>query len=316
MPGSSSESSRNSRSSREVSASRRKTEKKDKKEKKEKRVHMSGSESGALPSGQFESLLAAINSSKKEVKAEVREVSGKITQVQTDLNNFKETTTNTLQDHSQQIKELQEKMGASGGGDVTDFEEKSKGKGKGDDPHWVPPAKRKCIFIGGFAQDSIKEEVEKEVTELTKEYEGINDIKGVGKLCSGCKVYFKDSKSMWSLLVSMKGKKFLSPNAKFDGKLSHAIDKTGPELYTSFRVSAAARELRACVVGKGLDQGVIDGDWNKGYLYLKNPNSRAIRLIDKPFGTDTWVVCEGAKDAVTDFDFEDLIQRMNSGERM
>ncbi len=185
----------------------------------------------------------------------------------------------------------------------------------------MPPAKRKCIFIGGFIQDSIQEEVEKEVKDLTKNFEGIIDIKGVGKLCSGCKIFFKDSKSMWNLLVSMKGKKFESPNAKFDGKLSHSIDKTGPELYVSFRVSAAARELRAHIVAKGIAtetnaSKIIDGDWNKGYLYSKLPNSRAIRLIDKPFGTDLWVVCEGAKDAVTYFDFEDLIQRMNSGERM
>ena len=50
----------------------------------------------------------------------------------------------------------------------------------------------------------------------------------------------------------MKGKKFESPNAKFDGKLTHSIDKTGPELHVSFRVSTAARELRSHVVAKGI----------------------------------------------------------------
>ena len=61
---------------------------------------------------------------------------------------------------------------------------------------------------------------------------------------------------------------------------------------------------------------VIDGDWSAGHLYFKLPNVKRMRLIERnPYGK----ICKatsGAQDALKEFNFGDLIQRMNNGERM
>ena len=181
--------------------------------------------------------------------------------------------------------------------------------------NYVHPSKRKVIEIRGFPRDSIQNTVEEAVKEMVKDFEGIVNVRAKGKLCSSCRVTFEDSDFMWALLRGMKGKKFTSP--VFEGaKLWHQIEQTEEERNTSIRTSIAVNEIRSFALEKNLcteanKKTKFDGDWTAGYVFMLNAESKAVRLLAKNRTTKEWEKTSEADANLKDFDFGDLLEKIN-----
>ncbi len=288
---SSSDSGRSASRSDRGAGKRGKSERKDKKDKRDKK--------DAFSASQFDQIMGAIGGVKSEVtdvKVKVSGVSGQLNHLQGEFTTFKEETTNkfddvrqTLEAHSKNIKELQDKAKTGGGSGAADPNPYT--------PGFVPVSKRTVIFVGGFPYNTEKDLILQKLKEMAAPYDdNILDYYTTRKLTSFGKIKFKTSDDMWDFINGTKAVVF-----KFEDKaLYHSIDKTESEIKLSKKVSAAVKLLKTHFETNGIPKAdlkkYVDAEWNYGTVMFKDaPTSKFVIAFTKPKGQDDLVVNSEAR---------------------
>ena len=127
----------------------------------------------------------------------------------------------------------------------------------------LPVTKRRVIAVGGFHEEMAPEQL-KEIMEQAYTQAGDNamdwlqEVEAPYKLGMMIKLIMKNSKSMWSLLKAMKGKKFQYARGGTTTQLWHGIDKSPGEKMTSRKLGRAAQATRTHLASKGVeDKGAV-----------------------------------------------------------
>ncbi len=233
-------------------------------------------------SGELSTFKNETNVKFQKVDDHIDEQKKVISQIQKDMVEIKK--------EQKEFKEKPDFVEQSGGGKVSGAGS-SGGGGGGKDKEWweIPRNRRKIIIVGGFDYDTPGEDIISTLKEITVNFKDlIVDYQSMGKLASVGKLIFKSSNAMWEMLKALKG-------SKLKEGLWHGIISTEEERLIAKRTTIGVKAIREIYISKNLVPGgkdikkVVDGDWNKGLVYVK-PDKKVTRVFEKPKGEEAWIL--------------------------
>ena len=213
-------------------------------------------------------------------------VAGQMAGLTTELLNFKTQTQNNFQTVDQTLKLHAEQIAQLQATPVPPSPEPAPTPGTSSfsTNTFIPKSQRRIIVVRGFPYDSMSTDIIADLKDITKDVTNLVDITAPGKLSSIGKLIFKDAGAMWNFLKRMKGIKLKS--VKFpQALLNHSIDQNTDERLLAKKVSYIINNIRTHAVAADLvkeedTKKTIDGDWDRGYVFVKLEGRPAIRVCD------------------------------------
>ena len=170
-----------------------------------------------------------------------------------------------------------------------------------DDQYSLPMVKRRVLAIGGYPEEMVKEELEASfrvvfVSALVEESLGLaEEIRAPYKLGSLLKLVCHSSRSMWKVLTSMKGRKFLVQQEGGEVRLWHGIDRSPEERMFGKRISRASTLIKEFLISALPDSSaeeigkMVQSDAEKGAVWTKVPGKHVQRVFTRASSTELQV---------------------------
>ena len=179
-------------------------------------------------------------------------------------------------------------------------------------------------MVWGYTKEIVKEALEAEfkvtfISALGEDsLELVEEIRAPFKIDSLLKLVCHNSRSMWKVLTSMKGRKFLCQPEGEEVRLWHGIDNSTEERLLCKRVartSSLIKEFLITAFPNSSEKAVGDmvhSDAEKGAVWTKVPGKHVQRIFTRASQTQLQVHKPYLRDNVAGFDPSLYLDELNS----
>ena len=182
-----------------------------------------------------------------------------------------------------------------------------------DDQYSLPVVRRRVLAIGGYPEEMVKEELEAAfkvtfISALGEDALGlVEEIRAPYKLGSLLKLVCHNTRRMWKVLTSMKGRKFIVQREGAEVRLWHGIDRSPEERLFGKRVARASTLIKEYLISTLKDSTdedigkMVHSDAEKGAVWTKVPGKHVQRVFTRASCTELQVHDPYLQDNVAGF---------------